>query len=330
MKILFYDTRDYDQESFEEQLKDYPDISIDFIEADINPMTATLANGYDAVCGFVNSTINAFALEILKGFDVNTVLMRCAGFDAVNIDVAKNLGMHVLRVPGYSPQAIAEHAMGLALASDRHIVKGFNRVRENDYELSGLLGHTLHGKTAGIVGTGKIGAAMCEIVKGFGMKVLGYDVYQNPDLKDYVTYVDLDELLEKSDLISLHCPLFDSNYHMIDAKAIDKMKPGVIFVNTARGGLVNTQDLIEGIRSQKIGAAGLDVYEEEGANVFRNRSSAIMESVTSTLCAFPNVVVTSHQAFFTKEALAAIARTTLDNAMAVANGGELPKANTVC
>ena len=330
MKILFYDTRDYDQESFEEQLKDYPDISIDFIEADINPMTATLANGYDAVCGFVNSTINAFALEILKGFDVNTVLMRCAGFDAVNIDVAKNLGMHVLRVPGYSPQAIAEHAMGLALASDRHIVKGFNRVRENDYELSGLLGHTLHGKTAGIVGTGKIGAAMCEIVKGFGMKVLGYDVYQNPDLKDYVTYVDLDELLEKSDLISLHCPLFDSNYHMIDKAAIDKMKPGVIFVNTARGGLVNTQDLIEGIRSQKIGAAGLDVYEEEGANVFRNRSSAIMESVTSTLCAFPNVVVTSHQAFFTKEALAAIARTTLDNAMAVASGGELPKANTVC
>ena len=330
MKILFYDTRDYDQESFEEQLKDYPDISIDFIEADINPMTATLANGYDAVCGFVNSTINAFALEILKGFDVNTVLMRCAGFDAVNIDVAKNLGMHVLRVPGYSPQAIAEHAMGLALASDRHIVKGFNRVRENDYELSGLLGHTLHGKTAGIVGTGKIGAAMCEIVKGFGMKVLGYDVYQNPDLKDYVTYVDLDELLEQSDLISLHCPLFDSNYHMIDKAAIDKMKPGVIFVNTARGGLVNTQDLIEGIRSQKIGAAGLDVYEEEGANVFRNRSSAIMESVTSTLCAFPNVVVTSHQAFFTKEALAAIARTTLDNAMAVAKGGELPKANTVC
>ena len=246
--------------------------------------------------------------------------LRCAGFDAVNVNVAKNLGMHVLRVPGYSPQAIAEHAMGLALASDRHIVKGFNRVRENDYELSGLLGHTLHGKTAGIVGTGKIGAAMCEIVRGFGMKVLGYDVYQNPDLKDYVTYVDLDELLEKSDLISLHCPLFDSNYHMIDAKAIEKMKPGVIFVNTARGGLVNTQDLIEGIRTQKIGAAGLDVYEEEGANVFRNRSSAIMESVTSTLCAFPNVVVTSHQAFFTKEALAAIAKTTLSNAMAYSEG----------
>ena len=330
MKILFYDTRDYDQESFEEQLKDYPDISIDFIEADINPMTATLANGYDAVCGFVNSTINAFALEILKGFDVNTVLMRCAGFDAVNIDVAKNLGMHVLRVPGYSPQAIAEHAMGLALASDRHIVKGFNRVRENDYELSGLLGHTLHGKTAGIVGTGKIGAAMCEIVRGFGMEVLGYDVYQNPDLKDYVTYVELDELLERSDLISLHCPLFDSNYHMIDAAAIEKMKEGVIFVNTARGGLVDTQALMEGIRTQKIGACGLDVYEEEGANVFRNRSSAIMESVTSILCAFPNVVVTSHQAFFTKEALAAIARTTLDNATAYAAGGELPKANVVC
>ncbi len=330
MKILFYDTRDYDKDSFEEQLKDFPDISIDFIEADINPMTATLANGYDAVCGFVNSKINAFALEILAGFGVNLVLMRCAGFDAVNVNVAKDLGITVMRVPGYSPEAIAEHAMGLALAADRHIVKGFNRVRENDFELSGLLGHTLHGKTAGIVGTGKIGAAMCEIVKGFGMEVLGYDVYQNPDLMDYVTYVELDELLERSDLISLHCPLFDSNYHMIDAKAIEKMKKGVIFVNTARGGLVDTEALIDGIRSQKIGACGIDVYEEEGANVFRNRSSAIMESVTSTLCAFPNCVVTSHQAFFTKEALAAIANTTLSNAQAFSEGGELPKANVVC
>ena len=332
MRILFYDTMDYDKKSFEEELKDFPDMEIEFIEADLNPITATLAKGFDAVCGFVNSDIHAMTLEILAGFDIKLVLMRCAGFDAVNVDVAKELGISVLRVPGYSPEAIAEHAMGLALAADRHIVKGYNRVRENDYALSGLLGTTLYGKTAGIVGTGKIGAAMCNVVRGFGMKVLGYDVYENPALKDFVEYVDLDTLLEQSDLISLHCPLFESNYHMIDAAAIEKMKPGVIFVNTARGGLVDTQALIDGIRTQKIGACGLDVYEEEGPNVFKNRSSAVFESVVSTLCSFPNTVVTSHQAFFTKQALAAIARTTLSNGRAFANGelDTLPKPNIVC
>lgn len=332
MKILFYDTRDYDRESFESVLKDYPDLEIEFIEADINPITAVLANGYDAVCGFVNSDIKAMTLEILAGFGIKLVLMRSAGFDAVNVDVARDLGITVLRVPGYSPEAIAEHAMGLALAADRHIVRGYNRVRENDYSLSGLLGTTFHGKTAGIVGTGKIGAAMCKIVAGFGMKVLGYDPYPNPSLEGIVEYVELDELLAKSDLISLHSPLFESNYHMIDDDAVSKMKDGVIFVNTGRGGLVDTQALIRGIRSQKIGAAGLDVYEEEGPNVFKNRSSAIFESVTSTLCAFPNVVVTSHQAFFTREALNAIANTTLGNAMAFVNGtvDELPKPNVVC
>ncbi|MDJ1121759.1 2-hydroxyacid dehydrogenase [Olsenella sp. YH-ols2217] len=332
MRILFYDTMDYDKKSFEEELKDFTDMEIEFIEADLNPITATLAKGFDAVCGFVNSDIHAMTLEILAGFDIKLVLMRCAGFDAVNVDVAKELGISVLRVPGYSPEAIAEHAMGLALAADRHIVKGYNRVRENDYALSGLLGTTLYGKTAGIVGTGKIGAAMCNVVRGFGMKVLGYDVYENPALKDFVEYVDLDTLLEQSDLISLHCPLFESNYHMIDAAAIEKMKPGVIFVNTARGGLVDTQALIDGIRTQKIGACGLDVYEEEGPNVFKNRSSAVFESVVSTLCSFPNTVVTSHQAFFTKQALAAIARTTLSNGRAFANGelDTLPKPNIVC
>lgn len=332
MKILFYDTFDYDKESFENALKDYPELTIDFLEADLNPMTATLANGYDAVCGFVNSDIKAMTLEILAGFDIKLILMRCAGFDAVNLDVARDLGMRVLRVPGYSPEAIAEFALGLALAADRHIVRGYNRVRENDYSLSGLLGTTFHGKTAGIVGTGKIGAAMCKIVAGLGMKVLGYDPYPNPSLEGIVEYVELDELLAKSDLISLHSPLFESNYHMIDDESISKMKDGVVFVNTGRGGLVDTQALIRGIRSHKIGAAGIDVYEEEGPNVFKNRSSAVFESVTSTLCAFPNVVVTSHQAFFTREALDAIARTTLSNAMAYVNDDldSLPKPNVVC
>jgi D-lactate dehydrogenase len=322
MRILFFDTFEYDKTSFEAARSSYPDIKIDYLEADLNPITAGLARGYDAVCGFVNSTINAMTLEVLSGLGVKLVLLRCAGFDSVNTAVAQELGMRVMRVPGYSPEAIAEHAMGLALAANRHIVKGYNRVRENDYGLTGLLGTTLHGKTAGIVGTGKIGAAMCRIVHGFGMRVLGYDVYQNPDL-DFVEYVELDDLLAQSDLVSLHCPLFESNYHLIDEAAIARMKPGCIFVNTARGGLVDTNALVKGIRTGKIGACGLDVYEEEGPNVFKNRSSAIMESITSTLCAFPNVVVTSHQAFFTHEALDAIAHTTLSNAQAYAAGGEL-------
>lgn len=330
MKILFYDTYDYDKNAFEEQLKNFPDIHIDYLEADINPVTASLAKGYDAICAFVNSDLGALTLEILAGLNIKCILMRCAGYDAVSMETAKKLGMTVLRVPGYSPEAIAEHAIGLALAADRHIVKGYNRVRENDFALSGLLGTTLHGKTAGIVGTGKIGAAMCHIVHGMGMKVLGYDSYHNPDL-DFVEYVELDQLLRESDLISLHCPLFESNYHMINADSIAKMKDGVIFVNTARGGLVDTQDLIEGIRSHKIGACGIDVYEEEEPNVFRDRSSAVFESVVSTLCAFPNVVLTSHQAFFTKEALDAIANTTLTNAQAFATGEleQLPAPNIV-
>lgn len=330
MKILFYDARDYDQDSFNAQLANYPTIKIDYVDADLSPITASLARGYDAVCAFVNSDASALTLEILRGFDVKLVLMRSAGYDAVNVAVAKDLGITVLRVPAYSPEAIAEHAIGLALCSARRIHKGYLRVRENDFSLQGLLGTNLHGKTAGVVGTGKIGAAFCRIAHGFGMHVLGYDVYHNPDLADIVEYVELDELYRRSDLITLHCPLLDSNRHMINAEAIDKMKPGVIFVNTARGGLVDTHDLIEGIRSHKIGACGLDVYEEEGDNVFRNRSNMIVESVTSILTAFPNVVMTSHQAFFTEEALASIATTTLSNAVAYANGEELPASAVVC
>ena len=283
------------------------------------------------VCAFVNAKINAMTLEILKGFNITCILMRCAGLDAVDVDVAKQLGIHVLRVPAYSPEAIAEHAIGLALAANRRIVKGYNRVRDNDYELSGLLGCTLHGKVAGIVGTGKIGAALCRICQGLGMRVIAYDVYHNPDLP-FVEYVSLDELLKQSDLISLHCPLTDENKHLINKDSIAKMKRGVIFVNTARGGLVNSQDLIDGIRSGIIGSCGLDVYEEEGPNVFRDRSSLVIDTVTSTLCSFPNVVVTSHQSFFTKEALQAIAETTLNNAVACENDqiSELPPQNVVC
>ena len=334
MKILFYGARDYDKDSFNAELKDYPNVKIDYVETNLTPVTASLARGYDAVCAFVNAEANAMTLEILRGFEVKLVLMRCAGFDAVNVPVAKDLGMTVTRVPAYSPEAIAEHAMGLALCANRRIHKGYIRVRENDFDLSGLVGETLHGKTAGIIGTGRIGAALCRICKGFGMHVLGSDLYPNQKLVDeeHVVdeYVDYDELYRRSDLISLHAFLNDESRHMINDEAISKMKDGVIFVNTSRGGLVDTQALIRGILSHKIGAAGLDVYDEEGPNVYQDRAGEIVDSVTSRLCSFPNVVMTSHQAFFTKEALSEIARVTLDNANAFAEGTALVDRSQVC
>ena len=251
---------------------------------------------------------------------VRLVLMRCAGFNNVDLDKAAMYGIRVMRVPGYSPEAVAEHAMALALTANRRIHKAYVKVRENDFSLSGLMGFNFYQKTAGIVGTGKIGAAMARICRGFGMKVIAYDVYQNPDL-DFAEYVSFDELLERSDLISLHCPLMDSTYHLINRDTIAKMKDGVVLVNTSRGGLVKTEDLIEGIRARKFFGVGLDVYEEETKNVFEDRSDEILEhSTTARLLSFPNVMITSHQGFFTQEALAAISRTTLDNAVAFEKG----------
>ena len=333
MKILFYGTASYDKDSFNKELKSYPNIKIDFIETNLTPMTAALARGYDAVCAFVNADAGAMTLEILAGFGVKLVLMRCAGFDAVNVPVAKDLGMKVTRVPAYSPQAIAEHAMGLALCANRRIHKGYNRVRDNDFNLEGLVGETLYGKTAGIIGTGRIGAALCRICKGFGMKVLGSDLYPNMQLVEEGVvdeYVEYDELYRRSGLISLHAFLNEESRHMINDDSIAKMKDGVIYVNTGRGGLVDTQALIRGILSGKIGAAGLDVYDEEGPNVYQDRAGEIIDSVTSRLCSFPNVVMTSHQAFFTKEALGEIARVTLDNAQAFANGTDFVERSVVC
>ena len=334
MRILFFGTASYDKESFEKELPDYPDVKIDFTETNLTPMTAALARGYDAVCAFVNADVSAMTLEILKGFGVGLVLMRCAGFDAVNVPVATDLGIKVTRVPAYSPEAIAEHAMALGQTANRHIHKGYIRVRENNFALDGLVGETLHGKTAGIIGTGRIGAALCRICKGYGMYVLGSDLYPNQRLVDeeHVVdeYVDYDELYRRSDFISLHAFLNKESYHMIDDEAIAKMKDGVIFVNTGRGALVDTQALIRGIISGKIGAAGLDVYEEENANVYQNRSGAVIDSVTARLCSFPNVVMTSHQAFFTREALSQIACVTRDNAVAYANGSDIVEKSVVC
>ena len=322
MKILFYDTKKYDRDSFEKVVTDFPETEIDYLEADLSVQTARLAKGYDAVCAFVSSDVSEKVLQILGQRGVKLVLMRCAGFNNVDLAAADANGITVLRVPGYSPEAVAEHAMALALAVNRHIHKGYIKVRENNFSLVGLTGVNFYGKTAGIVGTGKIGAAMCRICHGFGMKVIAYDMY--PDL-DFVEYVDFDTLLANSDLISLHCPLTEENYHLINQDTIRKMKDEVILVNTSRGALIKTDDLIAGIRSRKFFGVGLDVYEEETNNVFENREDDFLEhSTTARLLSFPNVIVTSHQGFLTEEALAAISRTTLQNAMDFKNAAVNP------
>ena len=294
VKILFYDTKSYDKESFEAKAKDYPDIQIEYLKSELVPSTAKLAKGYDAICAFVSSDVGTETIDVLSACGVKLILMRCAGFNNVDVEKATACGIKVMRVPGYSPEAVAEHAMALALAANRRIHKAYVRVRENDFSLGGMQGVNFYKKTAGIVGTGKIGAAMARICHGFGMNVIAYDKYQNPAL-DFVTYVSLDELLAQSDLISLHCPLMDETYHMINRESIQKMKDGVILVNTSR--------------------------EEEKKNVFEDRSDEIMEtSITARLLSFPNVIITSHQGFFTYEALDAISETTLNNAMAFTKG----------
>ena len=321
MKILFYDTQSYDRESFDRTKEQFPEIEVEYLKTGLAARTASLAKGYDAVCAFVNSDVGTKTVEALHEAGVKLILMRCAGFNNVDLKTAAKYGIDVRRVPGYSPEAVAEHAMTLAMTVNRHMHKAYTKVRENDFSLGGLMGFNFYQKTAGIVGTGKIGAAMARICRGFGMKVIAYDVYENPDLKDYVTYVTLDELLAQSDLISLHCPLTDDSYHMICTETINKMKDNVILVNTSRGALIKTEDLITGNRNKKFFGIGLDVYEEETNNVFENREDDILESsITARLLSFPNVIVTSHQGFLTEEALEAISRTTLDNARDYENG----------
>ena len=328
MKILFYDTKPYDKDSFEKHLSEYPDITIDFLKTDISHHTVNLTCGYDAVCVFVASGVNKKIIEALARCSVRLILLRCAGYNNVDLAAAKENSITVMRVPGYSPEAVAEHALALAFAVNRHIHKAYIKVRENNFSLVGLTGLNFHGKTAGIIGTGKIGKAMAKFCHGIGMKVIAYDTCPDQSL-GFVDYVSLDELFRQSDLISLHCPLTKDTYHIINLQAIEKMKDGVILVNTSRGALIGTEDLIKGIRQYKFAGVGLDVYEEEDENVFENREDDIMESsVTARLLSFPNVIVTSHQGFLTEEALEAICETTLENAKSFENGEPI-KANIV-
>ncbi|MCD8130847.1 MAG: 2-hydroxyacid dehydrogenase [Lachnospiraceae bacterium] len=317
MKIAFFGTKPYDHPWFE-KLSPESGQEITFFRPRLTKETAPLADGHRAVCAFVNDELGRDTLEILKKAGVELILLRCAGYNNVDLEAAHELGLTVLRVPGYSPEAVAEHAMALAMAANRRLHKAYNKVRDNDFSLTGLTGVNLYGKTAGIVGTGKIGQAMINICRGFGMEVLAYDPYPVSGLG--VKYVPLKELLEQSDLISLHCPLFPETYHIIDSKAIECMKDGVILVNTSRGGLIKTEDLINGIKAGKFHAVALDVYEEESGLVYEDRSDDILDhTTTARLLSFPNVLLTSHQGFLTKEALRTIAEVTLDNAAAYEN-----------
>ncbi|MBQ7294743.1 MAG: 2-hydroxyacid dehydrogenase [Clostridia bacterium] len=320
MKILFYDTKPYDRESFERVMPEYEDVTVDFLKTDISHRTVYLAKGYDAVCVFVASDVNEKIVRSLAELGVKLILLRCAGYNNVCIEAAKQHGITVMRVPGYSPEAVAEHALALAFAVNRHIHKAYIKVRENNFSLVGLTGNNFHGKTAGIIGMGKIGAAMAKSCHGIGMKVIAYDLHESTDLS-FVEYVSLNELFSRSDLISLHCPLTKDTYHMIDIEAINKMKDNVILVNTSRGALISSEDLIKGIRQHKFAGVGLDVYEEEDENVFENREDDILEnSITARLLSFPNVIITSHQGFLTEEALEAISKTTLENAKSFKEG----------
>ncbi len=323
MKILFYDTKQYDRDSFEKTMVNFPEITIDFLKTDISHRTVDLAKGYDAVCVFVASDVGSEIVKKLGEYGVRLILLRCAGFNNVDLEEAARQSITVMRVPGYSPEAVAEHALALAFAVNRHIHKAYIKVRENNFSLVGLTGFNFKGKTAGIIGTGKIGAEMARFCQGIGMNVIAYDMYKNPDL-DFARYVELDELFRSSDLISLHCPLTKDTYHIIDLEAIEKMKDNVILVNTSRGALISSEDLIRGIRQHKFAGVGLDVYEEEDENVFENRENEILEtSITARLLSFPNVIITSHQGFLTEEALESISLTTLQNATSFMSGSPI-------
>jgi len=318
MKVAFFDTKPYDKPSFEKFGKEHG-VHFKFFETKLTEDTAELANGYDGVCIFVNDTASAPVIDKLYALGVKFIALRCAGFN--NVDMKHAFGkIHVLRVPAYSPYAVAEHAMALLLTSIRRIHKAYIRTKDFNFSLSGLTGFDLHGKTVGVVGTGKIGKVFINICKGFGMNVLAHDKY--PDESLGVSYVPLHELFEKSDVISLHCPLTDETAHMIDKSSIEKMKKGVVIINTSRGALIDTDALLDGIKARKIGAACLDVYEEESDFFFEDFSGHIVEDDTlARLISMPNVIVTSHQAFLTDEALSNIAETTVNNIVTFMNTG---------
>ena len=310
MKVAFFDTKEYDRPSFERYGAEYG-VDFRFFDTKLNADTAELAKGCEAVCVFVNDDVNAEVVDKLYGYGVKLIALRCAGYN--NVDIEHAFGkIHVVHVPAYSPYAVAEHTMALLLTSVRRIHKAYNRTKDFNFSLNGLTGFDLHGKTVGVIGTGKIGRVFIDICRGFGMRVIAYDKY--PSDIGGTEYVTLDTLFRESDIISLHCPLTDETYHVIDRDAMEKMKKGVIILNTSRGALIDAEALLEEIKARKVGAACLDVYEEEADIFFRDFSGHIVnDDLLARLITMPNVIVTSHQAFLTEEALNNIAETTVKN-----------------
>ena len=313
-KIAFFGAKPYDIASFDKVNEKY-NYDIRYYKGHLNPNNVVLTQDTDAVCIFVNDTADAAVIDAMVDNGVKLLALRCAGFNNVDLKAAKGK-LPVVRVPAYSLYAVAEYSLALMLSLNRKIHRAYWRTRDGNFSLNGLMGFDMHGKTIGIIGTGKIAKILIRLLKGFGMRILAYDLY--PDMKfageEGISYVSLDELYRESDIISLHCPLTDQTKYMIDKDSIDKMKEGVMIINTGRGQLINTNDLIEGLKEKKIAAAGLDVYEEEGEYFYEDKSDKIIDDdVLARLLSFNNVIVTSHQAFFTKEALHNIAETTLQN-----------------
>lgn len=313
-KIAFFGAKPYDIASFDKVNEKY-NYDIRYYKGHLNPNNVVLTQDMDVVCIFVNDTADAAVIDAMVDNGVKLLALRCAGFNNVDLKAAKGK-LPVVRVPAYSPYAVAEYSLALMLSLNRKIHRAYWRTRDGNFSLNGLMGFDMHGKTIGIIGTGKIARILIRLLKGFGMRILAYDLY--PDMKfageEGISYVSLDELYRESDIISLHCPLTDQTKYMIDKDSIDKMKEGVMIINTGRGQLINTNDLIEGLKEKKIAAAGLDVYEEEGEYFYEDKSDKIIDDdVLARLLSFNNVIVTSHQAFFTKEALHNIAETTLQN-----------------
>ncbi|MDX2084047.1 MAG: 2-hydroxyacid dehydrogenase [Candidatus Melainabacteria bacterium] len=313
MKVAVFSAHSYDETFLQEANAPYG-FELTFFKSHLAPETARLADGADAVCVFVNDDLGAETLHLLAQGGVRVVALRCAGFNNVDLATAERLGIRVVRVPAYSPHAVAEHAVALIMTLNRQTHRAYNRVREGNFRLAGLLGFDVYGLTVGVVGTGKIGQCFARIMHGFGCQVLASDPYPNEALNAYARYVPLETLWQQSDVISLHCPLTPQTHHLVNETAINQMKPGVMLINTSRGGLIDTAAVIEGLKHGQIGYLGLDVYEEEEHLFFEDLSGQVIhDDLFSRLLTFPHVLITGHQAFFTRTALENIAQTTLNN-----------------
>jgi D-lactate dehydrogenase len=324
MKVAVFDTHEFDRASLDQSNQARHELI--FFDSMLKSQTAALAKGFPAVCVFVHDQLDEPCLEILKKGGTGLVALRCAGFNNVDLKIAEKLGIRMVRVPEYSPYAVAEHAMALLLALNRKLPRAYNRVREGNFSLDGLVGFDLHGKTVGVIGLGKIGSVFARIAHGFGCRILGYDITRDERLQNEInlSYVPLERIYAEADVISLHVPLFPETLHLINRRSLEKMKPSSILINTSRGALVNASDLVEALKSGSIAGAALDVYEEEEEVFFRDLSGQVLQDdILALLLSFPNVLITSHQAFLTHEALQNIADTTLANVCAFAEGKPL-------